>query len=324
MIQIHKQLWYILKPKHEDELAYMCQYQTGKDGDPLSNVSKMQSTGRSWAVINSQKVYKLKPDAKTSYDYERDENNNVIVDHVIPAKHGEEFIVDNTPTTGFYVGSSVSRWSTSNKLFRVKDPRGFTVEIPTDNLATLLHHTTVVKGVVQECCVWGREGNNHILLPVNSEPYLITLDQMDTLQNKLISVKELKVGDYVKFFEDDNEYYYAGKLKGTWSIRGYSYETSWAFSSYGLRRNERYSDWVDVQDDKWTEVFLRKQTYSEKTTWSVETFSKPKIVQVLRNEPLSLTAEDYSWYCPQRVTNKTNFYDRWQRTESKLVSVESK
>lgn len=319
MIQIHKQLWYILKPEHEDELAYMCQYQTGKDGEPLSNVSKMQSTGRSWAMVNSQKVYKLKPDAQTSYDYERDEKNNVIVDHIIPAKYGEEFVAENTPTTGIYVGSSVSRWSTSNKLFRVKDPRGFTVEIPTDNLATLLHHTTVVKGVVQEACVWGREGNNHILLPVNSEPYLITLDQMDTLQNKLISVKELKVGDWVKFFEDNNEYYYAGKLKGTWSIRGYSTGSYW-----DRNRQTTYSEWVDVKDEKWTDVFLRKVTYSGEVKYYVETFSKPKIVEILRNEALSLTAEDYSWYCPQRVTNKTNFHGRWHHTESKLIGVESK
>ena len=317
MIQIHKQIWYVIKPDHSDELAYMCQFKIGKDGEPLSNVSKMQATGRSWARTNSQKVYKLKPDAKTSYDYERDENNNVIVDHVIPAKHGEEFISDNTPTAGFYVGSSVSRWSTSNKLFRVKDPRGFTVEVPTDNLATLLHHTTVVKGVVQEACCWGREGNNHILLPVNSEPYLITLDQMDTLSNKLISVKDLKVGDWVRFFEDKNEYYYAGKLKGTWSIRGYSYGGYW-------ERGTSYSEWTEVRDDKWSDVFLRKVTYSGEVKYYAETFSKPKVVEVLRNEPLSLNAEDYSWYCPQRVTNKTNFYDRWQRTESKLVSVESK
>lgn len=315
MIQIHKQIWYVTKPDHSDELAYMCQYLTGKDGEPLSNVSKMQSTGRSWAGTGSQNVWKT--DEKGNYI--RDENQRLIIDHVIPPKTGQEFIADNTPTTGFYVGSSVSRWSTSNKLFRVKDPRNFTVEIPTDNLATLLHHTTVVKGVVQEACVWGREGNNHILLPINSEPYLITLDQMDTLQNKLISVKELKIGDWVKFFEDKNEYYYAGKLKGTWAIRGY---TNGGY--YERNRGTQYSEWTEVKDDKWSDVFLRKTTYSGKVAYHVETFSKPKIVEVLRNEPLSLTAEDYSWYCPQRVTNKTNFYDRWQRTESKLVSVESK
>ena len=77
-----------------------------------------------------------------------------------------------------------------------------------------------MNGVVQEACVWGREGNSHILLPVNSEPYLLTLDQMDTLENKLISVKDLKVGDWVKMFDNDKEYYYAGKTRSTWSLRG--------------------------------------------------------------------------------------------------------
>lgn len=321
MIKITEKIWYVLKPDHNDELAYMCPYDTNKEGEPLSNVSKMQDTGRSWARVNSQNVYKLKPDAKTSYDYERDEKNNVVVDYVIPAKSGEEFISDNEPTTGFYVGSSVSRWSTSNKLFRVKDPRGFTVEIPTDNLATLLHHTTVVKGVVTEPCVWGREGNNHILLPVNSEPYLITLDQMDTLNNKLVSMKDLKVGDWVKMFEDPNEYYYAGKLKGTWSLKGYTTHYSY---SYRSDNKTVYSEAVEIEDDKWTDVFLRKVTYSGEPKYYVETFSKPKIVEVIKNEPLDIAVEDYSWYVPQRVTNKSNLYDRYGRIEAKLIGVKQK
>lgn len=321
MIKIGNKFWFVKGVNREDDLSYMCPYEETKEGEPLSNVTKMQSTGRSWASVGPQKVYKLKEDAKTSYDYERDEKNNVIVDHIIPAQTGAEEICDNTPTTGFYIGSSVSRWSTSNKLFRVKDPRGFTLEIPTDNLATLLHHTTVVKGVVQEECVWGREGNNHILLPVNSEPYLLTLDQMDTLSNKLISVKDLKVGDWVKMFEDKNEYYYAGKLKGTWSIRGYTHHYSYSYRDQGT---STYSNWVDIEDEKWTEVFLLKRNYSEKTSYSVETFSKPKIVEIVKHEPLIVAVEEYSWYCPQRVTNKTNLYDRWQRTESKLIGVQFK
>lgn len=142
---------------------------------------------------------------------------------------------------------------------------------------------------------------------------------MDTLSNKLISVKDLKVGDWVKMFEDKNEYYYAGKLKGTWSIRGYEDGGYW-----NRNRATTYSNWVDIEDEKWTDVFLRKQTYSEKTSYSVETFSKPKIVEIVRHEPLSVAVEEYSWYCPQRVTNKTNFYDRWQCTESKLVGVQFK
>jgi len=43
MIKIHKQLWYVIKPNDKDNLAYMCQYESGKDDQPLSNVAKMQS-----------------------------------------------------------------------------------------------------------------------------------------------------------------------------------------------------------------------------------------------------------------------------------------
>lgn len=298
MIKIHDNLWYVIKPEHTDELAYMCQYEQGKDGNPLSNVVKMQATGRSWARIYTGANY-----------HER-----------IPVE-GEEFIVENTPTSGFYVGCSVSRWSTSNKLFRVKDPRGFTVEIPTDNLATLLHHTTVVKGVVQEECVWGREGNNHILLPINSEPYLITLDQMDTLENKLISLKDLKVGDWVKLFEDETEYYYAGKIKGTWKLQGVNRPSYWDRDKTSHR-----SETQEVRDDKWTDVFLCKIRYetTDGSKYYVKTFSKPKIVEIVKHEKMDVAVEEYSWYCPQRVKNQSSLSDRWSYVEAELINVEKK
>lgn len=325
MINIAKQIFVVKGVDREDDLAYMSPYQTNKDGEPLTNIAKMQSTGRSWASVGPKQVYKLKEDAKTSYDYERDEQGRVIVDHVIPARKGEEFIYDNSPLSGFYVGCSVARWSTSNKLFRVKDPRGFTVEIPTDNLATLLHHTTVVKGFVQEECVWGREGNNHILLPINSEPYLITLDQMDTLANKLIPFKDLNKGDHVKFFEDDNTYYYVGKVKATWNVRGYNY--SYGFSSYGGRpRETTYSEPVEVKDDKWIDLFLNLDTYTSdnKVRYSVNTPAKPKIVKVVKNAAVNFNLDQLSWYAPQRITNKSGVYSRWQASECKLINLEIK
>lgn len=316
MIKIHDKIWYVIKPGHEDELAYMCQYEETKEGNPSANVAKMQSTGRSWARTGEQNVYKMEEDS--TWKHFKDEQGRSVIDHVIPAKEGFEHVLENTPTTGFYVGSSVSRWSTSNKLFRVKDPRDFTVEIPTDNLATLLHHTTVVKGVVQEACVWGREGNNHILLPINSEPYLITLDQMDTLENKLISVKDLKPGDWVRMFEDDEEYYYAGKMKGTWKLTGENFE-------HGYYRDSRTykSDPVEIKDDKWTDVFLYKYTYQTGDTWYTTSFTKPKIVEVVKNEKLNLSTEQYSWYCPVRVKNRSGLSD-WYRVHAELIDIEFK
>lgn len=291
MIKIHKQLWYVIKSEDKENLAYMCQYESGKDGQPLSNVAKMQYTGRSWARVGTMGQNK-----------------------------DSEFIVDNTPTSGFYVGCSVSRWSTSNKLFRVKDPRGFTVEIPTDNLATLLHHTAVINGFVQQECVWGREGNNHILLPVNSEPYLITLDQMDTLENKLICRKDLKVGDWVKMFEDGTLYYYAGKIKGTWKLQGVSRPSYW-----DRDKTTHRSETEEVKDDKWTDAFLSEYKYgSNGQKCRVVTFSKPKIVQIVKHEKMDVATEEYSWYCPQRVKNQSSLSDRWSYVEAELVNMEYK
>lgn len=316
MIKISDKIWYVIKPEHEDNLAYMCGYEETKEGSPTSSVSKMQSTGRSWARIGAKNIYKME-----SGMYIRDEKNNVIIEGVEPAKEGVESIVENIPTTGFSIGDSVSRWSTDNKLFRVKDPRGFTVEVPTGNIATLLHHTTVVKGIVDEACVWGREGNSHILLPVNSEPYLITLDQMDTLENKLISIKELKVGDWVKFFNDDNEYYYTGKMRGTWNLRGTRRDYS-----YYSRKPDTYSEEIVVKDDKWTELFLYKYPWSKDgDKWATSSPSKPKIVQVIRNEKMSIESKNISIYCPERVKNKSGLNNGdWQYVQGELVSIEFK
>lgn len=317
MIKINDKIWYVIKPGQEEDLAYMAQYEETKEGNPTASVVKMQATGRSWARVRENIVYKRREG--TSWEYVYDENHCPVIDYTEPAKEGVECIADNSPTTGFYIGESVSRWSTDNKLFRVTDPRGFMVEVPTGNISTLLHHTTVVKGVVQEPCVWGRDGANHILLPINSEPYLLTLDQMDTLENKLISVKDLKVGDWVKMFEDEMEYYYAGKIRGTWNLRGQNSYNDY-YSSSG-RRQTTYSEYVEVTDDKWVDVFLCKR-YGQK--WYVETKNKPKIVEVIKNEKLTLEVSEYQRYVPKRVQIKSGLEGQWSYISGDLIDVEFK
>lgn len=263
MIKIHKQLWYIVALDREDTLSYMTYYE---DNEAFE---KRKSTGSSWA---KGRETKWNPETKK---YE-----------VIEKRTPTEAIIDNSPVKGIYIGSSVSRWSTSNKLFRVTDPRGFTLEVPTDNIATLLHLTTVINGVVQEECVWGREGNNHILLPVNSEPYLETLDKMDTLANKLIKVSELKVGDVVKFFECDTEYTYMGKGKPTWKIKPYEYGSrQWNFNHSDSEK--KCLQEFEHTHSKYENVFINTYiNYKDEHTVSTSTHNNPKIVEVVRNEPV--------------------------------------
>ena len=300
MIKIHDKLWFILggdrRNEEDEELAYMCQYEETSTGSTASNVEKMQATGRRWSNISKGSEGW---DGKT---------------------------IENLPTKNIYVASSVSRWSTSNKLFRVKDPRGFTVEIPTDNLATLLQYTTVINGVIQEECVWGRYGGSHILLPVNSEPYNRAKATLDVLENKLISIKDIKVGDWVKFFGDSNEYYFCGRVKVTWKVRGYKprYRYNWQSNP---NNEPEYTDWHILQDNKYINLFLRKSINSEEI-WYAEYPQKPKIVEILRNEVKDIEPSNIGYLSsPERVNNMlVDLIDirYYNRVESEVYEIKLK
>lgn len=270
MINIPKKLWYIVAPDREDNLAYMTYYEEN------AAFEKRKATGENWA---SPRKYKWNPETKKNEEIE--------------VKVPVENIVDNTPIKGIYIGSSVSRWSTSNKLFRVNDPRGFTVEVPTDNIATLLHLTTVTHGVVEEECVWAREGSNHIILPVNSEPYLLTLEKMDTIANKLIKVGDLKPGDVVKFFEDDREHTYIGRGKITWKIKPYIQPYRYNYPYDHEKRNEKsYLRELEYTGNSYVNIFTHK--YSDGKYTSYDTYTNPKIVEVVRNVKIDRDSIDLS------------------------------
>lgn len=273
MIKIHKQLWYTCK-KNPSGCDEGLAYMTHYEDNAA--FEKRKSTGTGWSRTT------------------------------------DGVTIDNSPEKGFYIGSSVSRWSTSNKLFRVKDPRGFVVEVPTDNIATLLHLCAVDKGVVQEECVWGREGNNHILLPVNSEPYTKSLEQMDTLSNKLIPIKDLKIGDVVKLFDLKGEYTYHGKLKITWKLT----QTERSRHYYG-----RENIVTEIEDDKWVNIFssTRKDCRSAYITKGSEVncykeMNNPKIVEIVKNVDGEIPEDDKLWgiYTPSRVDNRAECrYKGW-------------
>lgn len=157
----------------EEELAYICQYGTD------SAFKKRKETGMNWS-------------------------HNT--------RNPDGHVFKNDPVEGFKIGRSVSRYSTDNKVFRLEDPRGFTVEISTGNLEILLRDTDIIKGVIQGKCVWGREDKN-ILLSVNSKEYKDAFDMSD----KLISVKDLNPGDKV-LMQNGLTYIYAGKAEIVFDI----------------------------------------------------------------------------------------------------------
>jgi hypothetical protein len=112
-------------------------------------------------------------------------------------------IVKNEPATGFEIARSVRRsgWKgAGNVLWRIQDPRGFEVEIISENFASIIDCTTVINGVIQEACVWGREGSVNVLLPTNSEPYKDATRQTNLVNNK-VSLRDVKIGDHVTLID---------------------------------------------------------------------------------------------------------------------------
>ena len=109
-------------------------------------------------------------------------------------------IVNNEPVEGFQLAKSVRRygWSGSgNVVWRISDPRGFDLEISSENFAAILNCCNMEKGVIVGKCVWGRDGAHNVLLPEASEPFQAAKTFTDKSKIK-ISLKDVQVGDTVE------------------------------------------------------------------------------------------------------------------------------
>jgi len=101
-------------------------------------------------------------------------------------------VIVNEPIDGFEIDKSVSRYSTSNKVWRIKDPRGFILEISTSNMEMLLNNCTMENGVVKGKCVWG-VSNKMALLP-ESHPEFDNIVNEQSTTSKFLTPSKLKSG----------------------------------------------------------------------------------------------------------------------------------
>lgn len=322
MITIPEQIWFVLGVGREEDLSYMCPYEVKKDGAPLASTLKMMETGKTWARGYTEWI--TGPDGKA----------------IKAEKPEPEFkVLANEPTTGIYIGSSVERYTTSNKLFRVKDPRGFTVEVPTDNIATLLHNSTVVNGYIQEPCVWARDGG-HILLPVDSTPYREAHAVQESIKSEnLVSATSLNYGDRVLIHSQGQEagpYEFMGRAKVTYEVHWV--QTQRSQHSSWIKENDRVTHHPveTITDDKWVTVFCTGTGHKGNYLYDLQ--QSPKITSVEAGTPShQLTVETLNkknyYYLPERmkkrlVTQSPNngrydYYDQWS-LQVKIVGVELK
>jgi len=128
-------------------------------------------------------------------------------------------IIKNEPVEGFEIAKSVRRygWNGSgNVKWRITDPRGFDLEISSENFASVIDCVDMEKGLIKGKCAWGRQGSQNILLPEVSEPYKAA-HSLTVKVNSKISLKDVQPGDVVevlttKVVEADAVAVYCGKM----------------------------------------------------------------------------------------------------------------
>jgi len=124
---------------------------------------------------------------------------------------GEKFneIIDNNPLTGFKISKEVRRWSTSNVVWRIEDPRGFELEISSGNMAYLISECVFNEGVIEDELIWCRDGSQNFLLPTNSDEYS-DYNLLTTCIKSELKLKDINVGDIIQLSSGESGKYLGG------------------------------------------------------------------------------------------------------------------
>jgi len=121
--------------------------------------------------------------------------NNWRDKNIEPREFKNEFL------TGFYIDFSVRRSSewfgTGRNYWRVKDPRGFYLEITTENLEYLISVANINKGLIDLPLIWSWNKQRLILLDENSKDYKEAVHLSDIASDKIINKKDIKRGSKV-------------------------------------------------------------------------------------------------------------------------------
>lgn len=247
MIKIESQIWAVVN-QNRKPLAYMCQVTQKKDGTPDAATQKKMETGRKWA---------RNPEHQPMHYVAGKWVNN---GPAIPANEGVEAFFDNVPTKGFIVAGEAGRWTTEATYIEIIDPRGFKVQVPVGNLTTLMRSCDIIKGIIQEECVWGRE-DQHILLPTHSKEYIQAVKQIEKVEEAL-KLKDLVPGDRVKLHQNGSEgceRIFLGMVKLEWTQHRKLYDLvrdrQYSWHHFTKKDNIRDDGFEVKRDTQWVGLF---------------------------------------------------------------------
>ena len=135
-------------------------------------------------------------------------------------------IIDNVPLAGFRIPEEIKRygWNGGNVVWRVEDPRGFELEIPSANLAQILLQGTIENGTIQGRCLWGWDMGKVVLLPEDSEPFKKAMTHTGVRAGK-IKASEVSLGTEVQL-QNETVGTYLGRYNMLLSDHSYEYNSN--------------------------------------------------------------------------------------------------
>lgn len=135
--------------------------------------------------------------------------------------------LENTPQAGFVFNKGVQHgnsFSYSTSKIRVHDHRNFEFEIDIGNLVEIMKHCNISHQEISEKCVFGWEGGNLILIPVNSSIYKNAVAFTQKI-NEPLNVKTFVAGQLFKNKNGD-EMLYLGDFQATKIKKSSGYDNS--------------------------------------------------------------------------------------------------
>ena len=105
----------------------------------------------------------------------------------------------NEPMWGFKLAENIRSTDFGIDKWRVRDPRGFELEITSRNLAQLLKSSTFENNQITDKCIWARKGPVNILLNTNSLEYQQAI--IEEIGSTLINPKNKKMEQIVSLSE---------------------------------------------------------------------------------------------------------------------------
>lgn len=287
------------------------------------NWENRKSTVDNWAGYG-KKTHKYIMNADGTH--QKDENGHYKSEYIEPDPNEGGFIVDNVPVDGFYFEKSVTRYETSNKFFRINDPRGFQLEIDSANLGDILLNSHISKGYLVGKFQW---------TSYKGKAYLVREDHpaKQKKENPKIARAEIKVGDKVEISENGS-YIYAGKFYRLVRLSqdGFILGDRFAEDVYTLTGRSNYSFYNSYREPSSIEDVLNGTTPARKRAFfkdskPVHAFIHAGSVHLYRQIPKNISIQSENNELPADL-NALHIYslqnDYIWRYKSKTILFNSK